>query len=132
MKIRNGFVTNSSSSSFIIAVKGGLANIESFIDIDNKKWKSFIANSIKQAFESSDGNDTDEAEELFSDEKGLKHYLEMEYSCKTTEEMTDYKNLIKDGFVFYRKNVSYHDHYLHKQINDMCDGKNIILVENNS
>jgi hypothetical protein len=127
MKLRNGFVTNSSSTSFIIAVKGGIDNIESFIDIDNKKWKSFIANSIKQAFESSDDYDTNSSEELFSDEKGLKHYLEMERGID--EKMTKYKNLIKNGFVVYRKNVSYHDSFLNKQIIDMCDGKNIILIE---
>ena len=132
MKIRQGFVTNSSSSSFIIAIKGGLDNIESFIDIDNKQWKSFIANSIRQAFESSDNNDTQSAEELFSDEKGLKVYMEGMYTPQTTEEVVKYKKLIKEGFVFYRKDVSYHDSYLNKQINDMCDGKNIILIEQNN
>lgn len=132
MKIRQGFVTNSSSSSFIIAVKGGLDNIESFIDLDNEKWKSFIANSIRQAFESSDNNDTNSAEELFSDEKGLKVYMEDMYTPQTNEEVVKYKKLIKEGFVFYRKDVSYHDHFLNKQINDMCDGKNIILIEQSS
>jgi len=132
MKIRQGFVTNSSSSSFIIAVKGGLDNIEAFIDIDNKLWKRFIANSIRHAFEISDADDTQSAEKLFSDEKGLKVYMEDMYTPQTNEEASKYKKLVKDGYVFYRKDVSYHDSYLNRQINDMCDGKNIILIENNS
>jgi uncharacterized protein YaaR (DUF327 family) len=130
MKFRQGFVTNSSSTSFIIAVKGGLDNIDNFIEVDNKVWKNFIINSIKHVFESSDDCDTNTAEEIFSSEDGLKSYLGDEsYGSRTSEELKRYKKLIKGGYVFYRKEISHHNSLLNEQLKGMCDGENIILVE---
>jgi hypothetical protein len=129
MKIRNGFVTNSSSSSFIIAVKGGLDNIDKFIEVDNEIWKRFIINSIKQMFEFEDSNDTHEAEKLFSTESDLNSYLKREYICMTTSDIDKYRKLINDGYVVYKKCISYHNDILNDQMNDICDGKNIILLE---
>jgi hypothetical protein len=129
MKIRNGFVTNSSSSSFIVAIKGGLDNIDKFIDVDNKIWKEFIVKSIKQMFEYEDHNDTHEAKKLFSNERELNMYIKEEYICFNIDEMEKYKKLIKDGYTIYEKPISYHNDILNDQMNAMCDGKNIILIE---
>jgi hypothetical protein len=131
MKYRTSFVTNSSSTSFIIAVKGGLENLKNIIEVENNIWKEFIINSIEQLFNSSDDNDTSEARIYFNDETEMlnccKDYYDREEATKLIEK---YKKLLDDGYVVYRKNVSYHNNILNNQMRNMCDGENIILISN--
>lgn len=49
MKIRNGFVSNSSSSSFIIAQKGGIGKVENLFNID--EWVKITVEELRQWFE---------------------------------------------------------------------------------
>ena len=47
MKIRNGFVSNSSSSSFIVAAKPGKTTIKMEIEVDIKKYSRHVITCVK-------------------------------------------------------------------------------------
>lgn len=119
MKIRHGFVTNSSSSSFIIAIKGGVENLDNLVDVQNESWKKFIVSGIKSAMEREDNCDTREAKCLFSNMKELNEYLEDEGEWLNSKDKAEYAKLVGDGFVIYRKSVGYHDQGTREQIRSM-------------
>jgi len=104
MKVRNGFVTNSSSSSFIIAIRGGLEGLDQLVDVENPVWKEFIINGIKQLMASdgdSCGGDTSAAYEI--DDSEINDYDEGSAMHKKLTKLRD------DGFVIYRKSFDYND-----------------------
>lgn len=132
MKIRNGFVTNSSSSSFIIAISGGLENLENIVEVENKQWKKFIINGIKELMEREDGNDTHEAEVMFANMKDLNAWLDREGEWVDVKEKKEFSQLISNGYVVYRKSVGYCDTGTSDQlktIGDECDFIKIIKRE---
>jgi hypothetical protein len=133
MKIRQSFITNSSSSSFIIAIKGGLDNLDQLIDVANPVWKSFIIQSVIGAMESEGdyGSETGPAECIFKNPQELKKYLEEDGQYNDKYAKKQYTELVNDGYVVYRKSVGYHDPITNKQLRSICDGKNFILVEQN-
>ena len=119
MKIRNGFVTNSSSSSFIIAIKGGLDNLENIVDVEHGKWKTFIVSGIKSALARHDNFDTDEAVQLFSNMKEFDAFVKDEGEWLDAANKKRYAELVGEGFTVYKKSVSYHDHGTREQLKSM-------------
>lgn len=134
MKLRLGFVTNSSSSSFVIAIKGGLPNIGNLLDTD-PKWKKFIISTIINCMESNDNCDTDSAKVICSDKNSLKEYintLNWLDPISIAEINNKYTPLVENGFTIYQKSISTHDGVSQDLINNICDGENIILLERQS
>ena len=106
MKIRNGFVTNSSSSSFVIAFK---------------KQEDNFFNQFLNAFCMCQGNDTGKGrlidsvqsldkkyeEDFYGDIKTLSQYFER--WPKDKKEYDEYLSLLKQGYVIMMKNIGYDD-----------------------
>jgi hypothetical protein len=101
MKVRNGFVTNSSSSSFIIAIRGGIEGLDKLVEVDNPVWKEFIINGITELMKSDGYGETSAAEEI-NDE-------EMNDCYEGTATLKKLTKLREDGFVLYRKSFDYSD-----------------------
>jgi hypothetical protein len=117
MKYRQGFVTNSSSTSFIIAIKGGIENLSNLIDTD-KKWKKFIEDSIKLILESSDDYDTCSFCPANSD------------SWVTEGNWKDeIENLKKNNFKIYEKRVSIHDDNIQESIRNLDKINGIVILK---
>lgn len=119
MKYRQGFVTNSSSTSFIIAIKGGIENLSNLIDTD-KKWKKFIEDSIMLILESTDEYDTCSFRPANSD------------SWITEGKWKDeIENLKKNNFKLYEKRVSYHDENMKDSIKNLDKIDGIVVLKDN-
>lgn len=97
MKIRNGFVSNSSSSSFIIACKGNLKDVMKEYRLDNTSpWASIVNNSINILIENS--------RKIGSTEKEVIDYLDDEgYDEEDFESLKEYA---RDGYTIYMGLVS--------------------------
>ena len=103
MKIRQGFVTNSSSSSYIIAIRGGLEGLDKLVDVDNPVWKEFIINGITQLMKSgSDYCETSGADKMTDSD--INDYYDEGSSMH--RKLTKLRN---DGFVIYNKHFDNND-----------------------
>jgi hypothetical protein len=109
MKVRTSFVTNSSSSSFIIAIQGGIENLDRIVEIENEKWQKLVVALITSAMESDGSGDTSPAEVMFKDMDGLNKWFENEGEYMEAKEKKQYVSWIADGWVVYRKSVDYND-----------------------
>ena len=84
MKIRNGFVSNSSSSSFILPfVKGGTFKLS----IDMNLFKSFFDDARDSYIES-----------IISDENELKDYFQRQYGDGYPFNLDDMEDYIRDDY----------------------------------
>ena len=93
MKIRNGFVSNSSSSSFIIACKGDLTKeVMKQLCIDKSSpWADFVEKGINLLIEN--------ATEKFTTIKELEQFIESDgYDDDAFDTLKEY---IKQGFTGY-------------------------------
>jgi hypothetical protein len=125
MKVRNGFVTNSSSSSFIIAIKGGIEGLDTLVDVENPVWKEFIINGIKQLMES-DGE--------YGDTSAANKMSESDFNNYYEEGSTMHKKLTKlhkDGFVIYSKSFDYNDAGGHTLKKVFKNNTNFVVIDEN-
>jgi hypothetical protein len=137
MKIRQGFVTNSSSSSYIIAVKGGLNNIKNLVDVENKVWKDFIINSILALLNSGDPDGCDEtrpATVYIGSKKDLDEYKSDNFESADEAEknplFAKFKKHLKDGYIIYNKRVGYNDSSTGEQLRKTFEGNpNFVILE---
>jgi hypothetical protein len=113
MKIRYGFVTNSSSTSYIIGIKGGIDSLE----------EGLLRNVVKAIFNSK-YNETSPA-----------HEVDMEVEAKEQDPNGAYFKKVKaaydNGFTIYRKWVGYDDS-IGDVLSKIDDGKTFILLDHSS
>ena len=129
MKHRLSFVTNSSSSSFVLAVKN-----EGFLTSGNSALETFVKNIVF-----SDAEVIRTVEELKSFAKGNIFYAgsdeELEQILENPDgyeyEAKEYKKLLKlinDGFMIVEKTIDNHEENMINLLCEIAGNKNIIMV----
>lgn len=131
MKIRVDFVTNSSSSSYVVMMRNK-------IEVPNEIMEQYPI--IKWAFKLVEtaldaGNSISSKEELernFLDNYGwtkkptLVELFEDDPSLK--DDFDEFLKKIEEGFTIYKLNIDYNEEALAKAIESMHDGKNCIVT----
>lgn len=144
MKIRMGFVTNSSSSSFIIAYKDLTSSSET--SKSDQKYLNTLMRILEERlqFTNEDWCDTDEGT-IFKSESEIKNYwLERyvysdmsldEYFKQYPDQKELYDNIIKNlknGYRVIIKEVGNFDDDFREFVKELIDDKNVILIEETS
>jgi hypothetical protein len=115
MKFRESFVTNSSSTSFIIAIKGGRENIINFLEVD-EKWKAILNAKIQDVLDSvGDG----------CLEKPVEILEPSQFNGWGVKEAFAYKAA---GYEIYKKNVDNNNEIGRETLDEIIDGQNVILL----
>lgn len=116
MKCRESFVTNSSSTSFILAIKGGRENIINFLEVD-EKWKATLNAKIQYIFDY-DGDDCLEKPiEILDLIKLGKYGIKSAFSYKVA------------GYEIYKKDINSNNSIAYETIYNLIDGQNVILLQ---
>ena len=135
MKMRSDFVTNSSSSSFVLAVKdkgflnSGLQNtpLERFAikalfgEADTYRTQEEFLEYAKSMMlydwdKERSGLTLDQFIENNSDDYGVKEYLKI-------------KQYIENGYVIVERNIDYNDETMRDLLLSIADDENIIILE---
>jgi hypothetical protein len=126
MKIRQGFVTNSSSTSYTIVIKGGLDNAD--VIYRNHGFTSKEFRALIKVLESSEG-DTDVYKVIADSDETLKKYLEDRLRWYDESEVIDVVEYHNKGYAIYHKNISYHDPDLSDKLKKLCVGEEIKIID---
>lgn len=111
MKYRNDFVTNSSSSSFVIAYK----NNES-----NEKVMQAVS-AAYDVFETQSGT-------LIKDLKGLDEFMPKNEECFNRQEYNKLKKWLEKGYAILQKNVSYDAQALTTFLQNLAEYNDEIII----
>jgi len=125
MKVRSSFVTNSSSSSFILAVKD-----EGFLNSGTSKLKAFVK---KVLFGGAEIIKTQEELDNFFEEnyvwgKTLKEFLADEDNKWEKENYTEYLNYLQKGYLIVERTIDQNDETMNDLMSNIPDGENIIML----
>lgn len=125
MKTRIDFITNSSSSSYVIAFKSFDDEMKKL----PKKVKKIIEALIQIFFD-----------DKVTNEKELQDYLCQNYDYESLEEMLEdewlrekyelYLSKIKEGYTIAFLDVAYNDDITPARLRDIEDGENFIILDN--
>jgi hypothetical protein len=135
MKIRNGFVTNSSSSSFIIAYKP-FPELE--IDIINKYpfLKTYLQ-LIEKFLDIRGDSDTRPASRYRTKEQWTKHLVNENYYKDVDELLEDYDkelyyetlSYLEKGYVICEKRIDYNNDLLVELFKELEDKEHFIILD---
>ena len=124
MKIRNGFVSNSSSSSFVVAVKknevcptchrsDGSFLIRFSKDVDDYESSRVMAEEVEEIVESLKDNYGNDFETVVGPEGLLRSIL---------------KSYVENGFNVAYIRISYHDDGLNQEFQSLKDSKRLVVL----
>ncbi len=116
MKFRESFVTNSSSTSFILAIKGGRDNIINFLGVD-EKWKATIDAKIQDIFDYVGDNCLEKPIKILEPIELGKYGLESALSYKVA------------GYEIYKKDINSRNFIADETIYNLIDNQNVILLQ---
>jgi len=143
MKIRNGFVTNSSSSSYIIAFK----NLDKVINLETQEildlnentfpyfkiaWKMY-KNLMSKVFKSTGETRID----IFKNEDDINNHFNNYYGYNDLEEAFEdglkdiydcYTNYLNKGFTVVKFEIDNNEEWLINFLSDIADGEEIISI----
>ena len=142
MKIRQGFVTNSSSSSFVIAYKKEEYSEEEIAKYPILKFYDYILDHIAslkgEDWYDSDGYVLKTEEDVkthyarcWGDEEDIEHFDPTKMPSYELEEYEMIMNAIKDGKYVVLKEVEYHDDVTNKFISEILNDNHFELLSKN-
>jgi hypothetical protein len=115
MKFRESFVTNSSSTSFILAIKGGRENIINFLEVD-EKWKAILNAKIQDVFDYVGDDCLEKPVEILEPSVFKGWGVESAFAYKAA------------GYEIYKKDIDSNNSIARETIGKIIDNQNVILL----
>lgn len=131
MKIRLDYVTNSSSSSYIIALKDHTFDEET---LTKYPFLKFYQNPFINFLDKGGYYSESYIRSVLKDKFSLRKWIENEFCYDTEKEVIDFYEkclkFIEDGYSIYNCRVDYQDEFLNNFINEMnVDDSNFVIIK---
>lgn len=137
MKIRHGFVTNSSSSSFVLAIKrlpdmdGSVVAAHPVLKYVYKMLLDTLDTKAENVVRDTKGYDDFVMQKIWGKHATPLAAIAYEYDDEDGAERlyAQRKKMLEDGFVLYYLDIEYSDESLADMLRAMADGENITFEE---